>query len=499
MTTRNQIQAEQAVQGYTRRNARLVFYGALGNNAGTVDHATRNDWVYVRLHGDSNQVVEAYAAASFPHVNNVVVDVEKVMRKGAPYYQIMGVSAGITYATVNNPFAGMPGYHASTHQRRDRNAGGPDPLDIYNRALVNLRARAQATPNMTLYVERGFYVITSFKEWTGGNSAAFTACPILFVRWDLLYLGNDDALHILEGTAVLSTATPVYPTVPANCIPIAYVYRSGNQASLDEADITDARTILSSNQATASAHNLLSAVHGDTLTDTVVDGDTVIGNATPKWSRLAIAIPAANVRNVLGIDNGELRPSWKAGLDSTSPATLAATTAASAGTSLVFAHRDHVHALAGVHHSTSITYISGTGTAGVDNTAQTVKSLTLAANTLTQVGDRMRVRCYWTGDTGSPITGSCKVGPSGSEVLVSHTTDAGAATLQLNEVWLHYIDNTHANIIENEAGALGALSAPNVAGFTWNAAQVIIFTQDAIANNHTILYALIVDVFPKGV
>lgn len=155
--------------------------------------------------------------------------------------------------------------------------------------------------------------------------------------------------------------------------------------------------------------------------------------------------------------------------------------------------------LSGIHASTPITYISGTGTAGVDNTAQTVKGITLAANTLTQVGDRMRIRAYWSGDTGSPVTGSTKIGPSGSEVLVSNTTDGGAATLQINEAWLHYIDNTHANIIENESGALGALSAPNVAGFTWNASQSIIFTQDAISNNHTIIYALIVDVFPKGV
>lgn len=153
----------------------------------------------------------------------------------------------------------------------------------------------------------------------------------------------------------------------------------------------------------------------------------------------------------------------------------------------------------GIHQSTTMTYISGTGTAGIDGSAMTVKSVALPANTLTQVGDRMRVRMYWTGDNGSPVTGSTSVGPAGSEVLVSHTTDGGAATLQLNETWLHYIDNTHANIIENEAGALGALSAPNVAGFTWNAAQVIIFTQDNVANNHCILYAMIVDVFPKGV
>lgn len=90
------------------------------------------------------------------------------------------------------------------------------------------------------------------------------------------------------------------------------------------------------------AHDILSASHGDALAGAVVDGDVVIGNVTPKWSRLAISIPAASVRNVLGIDNAELRPSWKVALDATNPANIAA--AASPGTSLVFAHRDHVHA-----------------------------------------------------------------------------------------------------------------------------------------------------------
>lgn len=88
-------------------------------------------------------------------------------------------------------------------------------------------------------------------------------------------------------------------------------------------------------------HNLLSATHLDTLAASVVDGDIVIGNVTPKWSRLAIAVPAANIRNVLGIDNGELRPSWKTALDATNPADIAG--AAAPGTAVVFPHRDHVH------------------------------------------------------------------------------------------------------------------------------------------------------------
>lgn len=151
--------------------------------------------------------------------------------------------------------------------------------------------------------------------------------------------------------------------------------------------------------------------------------------------------------------------------------------------------------LASAHHSLSQTYISGTGTFGTNNTAMTVKAVTLPANTMTEIGDQCRFRTYWRGDTGSPITGSVTV----NGVLVSHTTDSGAETLQVNEAWLHYIDNTHANIIENEAGALGMVSAANVAGFDWDSDQSVVFAQDAAVNNRTVLFALIIDHFPKGV
>lgn len=117
------------------------------------------------------------------------------------------------------------------------------------------------------------------------------------------------------------------------------------------------------------AHAILSATHTDTLADSVVDGDVIIGNVTPKWSRLAISIPAANVRNVLGVDNGELRPSWKTALDATAPTTIAESAAAAAGTSLVFSHRDHTHGApatwaATAHAVDSATHTVAGGTAG---------------------------------------------------------------------------------------------------------------------------------------
>jgi len=154
--------------------------------------------------------------------------------------------------------------------------------------------------------------------------------------------------------------------------------------------------------------------------------------------------------------------------------------------------------LNGAHKSTNLTYISGTGTAGTDNTAAVLYTSVLPADSLTVVGDRIRIRQYWAGTVGASITGSTYVGPDGAEVLVGDTSDSGGSNLQINESWLHYIDNTHANIIEQEGGALGAVSNVNVSGFTWNADQHIEFRQNQVGNNHCILYALIIDIFPKA-
>jgi hypothetical protein len=154
------------------------------------------------------------------------------------------------------------------------------------------------------------------------------------------------------------------------------------------------------------------------------------------------------------------------------------------------------------HRSTVGTYISGTGTAGIDNTAMTVYSSIFPANVLSQVGDRMRIRTYFNSDAGGSIVAGTWIGASATSPLVgvnvAHTTHAGGAALGLTECWLHYIDSTHGNIIENEEGALGMLSAANVAGFAWNQQQTIRFTQSAVSAKHLTLYAQIVDVLPKG-
>ena len=94
----------------------------------------------------------------------------------------------------------------------------------------------------------------------------------------------------------------------------------------------------------ATAHNLLSATHGDSTAAACILGDIIVGQAGPVWARYAISVPAANLMNVLGVVNGETVPTWKAIFDANNPTTIAVGDAAAPGTATIAAHRDHQHA-----------------------------------------------------------------------------------------------------------------------------------------------------------
>jgi hypothetical protein len=117
--------------------------------------------------------------------------------------------------------------------------------------------------------------------------------------------------------------------------------------------VSDGTDWVAADAATAAAHEMLSVIHSDSTGASVVDGDVIIGNATPKWSKLAISIPGAGLLNMLGIVNGELRPSWKALFDVTVPTTIAPSDAAAAGTAVVAARRDHLHAAPATYPATA--------------------------------------------------------------------------------------------------------------------------------------------------
>jgi len=106
---------------------------------------------------------------------------------------------------------------------------------------------------------------------------------------------------------------------------------------------------------TPQGHDILSARHSDTLPAAVVDGDMIIGNVTPKWSKLARSIPGyASIINVPGILYGELRPSYKTVLDSVTIATdrnepTGFTAAGIAATTLSFVDNTRIFTITGNH------------------------------------------------------------------------------------------------------------------------------------------------------
>ncbi len=57
---------------------------------------------------------------------------------------------------------------------------------------------------------------------------------------------------------------------------------------------------------TPTPHNILSVAHGDTLADSVVRGDIMVGNPTPKWARL----PKGTANQVLTMDGTATDVTW---------------------------------------------------------------------------------------------------------------------------------------------------------------------------------------------
>lgn len=293
---RNLRQTENAVKNYRERERERIrtYPGILGDGAGNVT-TTKTGWYFVRLRADNNKVVKAQNVGNLPPVEATPVDLSKVLETGGSHYAILRISGQASFAQGITD-SGYVSAHAFQHEWGDFGYGGFDPLSIYGHAVVPLRAQAQAIPDYTLYVNPGFY-INGVNEiyWAGGNSPVFTLPVGTFIaagrRCDLLYFATDDTLKVAQGTPTGDGSTPARPGTPSDATwLLSYVYLDSTMASIQEQDLEDARpfgSVLLPSTITPSAHDILSAQHGDTLAAAVQQGDLIRGNGTPKWSRLS--------------------------------------------------------------------------------------------------------------------------------------------------------------------------------------------------------------------
>lgn len=125
---------------------------------------------------------------------------------------------------------------------------------------------------------------TALSTWPGSTNLT-TLGTIGSGAWNATAIpvgkgGTGSAFFTVAGPTAARTYT--FPDADSTIVTLSAAQALSNKSGAISQWTNDAGYLTS-----VSAHNLLSATHGDTLTDTVVRGDILYGNSTPKWARLA--------------------------------------------------------------------------------------------------------------------------------------------------------------------------------------------------------------------
>lgn len=150
---------------------------------------------------------------------------------------------------------------------------------------------------------------------------------------------------------------------------------------------------------------------------------------------------------------------------------------------------DSVNLANGSHRNMSLTYVAPLSmpASGIDNTAMDIKTITVPANTLLRLGDRLRIVVLIKGTTGGAILGTLKL----NGVTLTSGYVGGTDVIRL-ETCLSYVDNTHANV-EDYVTSIPTVQVP---GFLWDTSQDLVLSQDAVSSQHIDVYSITIDLIP---
>ena len=100
----------------------------------------------------------------------------------------------------------------------------------------------QDTPNQTAQMSAGKILVNGLYCSIGADaSISFTNADGSNPRYDLVSIDSSGNITVTAGTA---SATPVMPTLPVDEVPLAYVYRTTSDNTINSADITDCRRLI---------------------------------------------------------------------------------------------------------------------------------------------------------------------------------------------------------------------------------------------------------------
>jgi len=134
--------------------------------------------------------------------------------------------------------------------------------------------------------------------------------------------GSEDGIYTVNASGAPTRAKDFDTSTDARSGSLVLVQEGTTNADTiwqltTNAPITLGSTSLTFTQVDAS-HNLLSSKHGDTLSGTVVRGDSIVGNSTPAWSRIGIGTASKRWKS----DGTDPSWAWDNVVTKTSTATL---------------------------------------------------------------------------------------------------------------------------------------------------------------------------------
>lgn len=272
------------------------IHALLGDGQGNVLVPDRPDYNYVRFNRSATEKFEVFNKEVSQPVDGWPVLVG-ILPWQPNLVQVVATDwAAYLQSGWGNEDASIQA-HASTHEWPTF-APGSDAINTYIRAITPLRTQPAASGTASIYVTAYEYdgQTGTSQFWPGTPALSLSAAiPASGTqRYMGIYLNPvTNALGVVTGslTTLAETIEPLRPAFPRGVYPTAYVRLYGMQAVVSERDIRDARRLWNNSliyTGSLGPHNLLSQFHPDTVIGSVVAGDLIYGNSTPKWTRLPI-------------------------------------------------------------------------------------------------------------------------------------------------------------------------------------------------------------------
>ena len=242
--------AIQTTQDKTKKRAeplRNITRGELIDIGGSVEVTGRPGYCWVREYGEDGGVSQAFNPTTQPS-NGLAVLIGHAPK--APYRRIV---LDVNWEMI----AGSPDYdgdpylpaHHKTHEWPD-GLPGPDPVTVYGRSLSMLRTypgSAGLTASISPYrYERDGTVITFAGHADYDVSGSQPGVGL--ARYTLIYLDTDtNLIGVVDGDTAVDAGpvVPPFPAPPLAAIPSAWIRLDGAATAVFEADIVDARMLLS--------------------------------------------------------------------------------------------------------------------------------------------------------------------------------------------------------------------------------------------------------------